>query len=177
MEEPSLNNENVYLRSVCEEDKDILLKWANDPLVRKNSFSSEYIKREVHEAWFYQMMNNPMVYQYIMEKKKDNSNCYECPIGQIRLVIFESRAEISYSIAAMERGKGYGNLMLELIKDEVRLHHPQIRELRAKVKLQNEYSKKIFKKAGFVERVCSDEIIFDSNGFESAYVEYQYLIA
>ena len=41
-----------YLREAIIEDIDILCKWANDPLVRQNSFSTEKIRYEDHVKWF-----------------------------------------------------------------------------------------------------------------------------
>ena len=47
-----------YLRKATIEDRDLLFQWANDPLVRKNSFSTAEIAYEEHVDWY----NRVLVY-------------------------------------------------------------------------------------------------------------------
>ena len=87
-------------------------------------------------------MVDDKVLQYIM---MDEEN----PVGQIRLNLANDKAEIGYSIAAEYRGKGYGHKILQLIVDEVKEHHPEIKTLIAKVKPENTTSKKLFESEGY----------------------------
>ena len=43
---------NCYLRKAQWEDMDMLFQWANDVVLRKNSFSMVPIAYEEHIAWF-----------------------------------------------------------------------------------------------------------------------------
>jgi RimJ/RimL family protein N-acetyltransferase len=132
----------VYLRKATSDDLDILFKWANDYDVRKNAFNSEPIPYENHKKWFYNMMENDDIIQYIL--MDDNIS-----VGQIRLDIDECYAEIDYSVDKRFRNKGYGHKLLQLIFDEVNANYPEIKKLIAKVKPDNPASKKIFESEGY----------------------------
>lgn len=132
----------VYLRGATEKDMDLLYEWANDPDVRNNSFSSDLIMYEDHKKWFRRIMSDDSVIQYILMDD-------EVPVGQIRLNVNDSEAEIGYSISASYRGQGYGHIILELAMQEVRTQNPCIRRLVAKVKPDNLASRGLFEKEGY----------------------------
>ena len=132
----------VSLRKATMEDMDLLYKWANDTTVRENSFNTEPIPYENHIKWFNKMMNDESVLQFILMED-------DTPVGQIRLNIEASEAEIGYSIAADYRGHGYGHQILQLVKSEVKNHYPEIKTLVAKVKPDNVASNKLFQKEGY----------------------------
>mgnify|MGYP003325656691 CR=1 FL=1 len=46
------------LRKVIIEDEALILKWANDPLVREGSFNSSIISKEEHHNWFILKLND-----------------------------------------------------------------------------------------------------------------------
>ena len=131
-----------YLREATSEDRDLLFEWANDPVVRMNSFHSDPISYEEHKNWFNRIMNDENSLQFIM-MEEDKS------IGQIRLTICDDEATIGYSIGIQYRGKGYGHIILELIADEIKNSYPEIRTLNAKVKPDNIASNALFEKAGY----------------------------
>ena len=131
-----------YLRAVVSSDMEILFEWANDPVVRGNSFHSEPISYEVHKSWFKHMMEDASVHQFIL---MDNG----IPIGQIRLNVYGDEAEIGYSIAKEFRGNGYGRMILQLAAEEVRANHPEIGKLVAKVKSDNTMSRRLFESEGY----------------------------
>lgn len=138
----------INLRKVRHEDIDLLFKWANDPVVRSNSFNSAPIPYEDHKSWFNKIMTDTSVLQFILESD-------ELPIGQIRLNISDSVAEIGYSIAKEYRGKGYGHIILQLVMDEIKSNHPQIKKVIAKVKDDNTVSRKLFESEGYdTEYLC-----------------------
>ena len=132
----------IHLRIVVPADIDLLYKWTNDPAVRMNSFKTDPIPYEDHKKWFEHIMADDKVLQYIM---MDDEN----PVGQIRLNLENDTAEIGYSIAVEYRGKGYGHKILQLIVDEVKEQHPEIKTLIAKVKPENMASKKLFESEGY----------------------------
>gem|GEM_PF-197057 len=81
------------------------------------------------------------------------------PAGQIRLSLTPSMttdkaaycAEIGYSIAQEERGKGYGRMIIRLTEELIRNECPRIRFLTASVLKHNTASRKVFQANGFAE--------------------------
>lgn len=138
----------VYLRKAIQEDIDLLYRWANDPVVRENSFNVEPIPYETHRNWFNRIMKDENTAQFIMMDE-------ETPVGQIRLSIDEDTAEIGYSIDPGFRGRGYGRTIIQLINEKVKTEYPGIKKLVAKVKPANIASKDIFEKEGYeIDHIC-----------------------
>ncbi len=127
----------IYLREATLEDIDLIFRWANDPIVRKNSFNSNPILYDNHVAWYHRMMEDDSVLQFVLMEDDE-------PVGQIRLTVEKDEAEIGYSIALNHRGKGYGHRILQLTEEEMKKHHPEIKRLIAKVKPENEASNRLF---------------------------------
>lgn len=139
-----IDQEGSYLRPASETDMDVLFEWANEPLVRKNSFSSEKICYEEHRKWFEGLLENENCRQYIyMYKGKET--------GQARITLNGENAEISYSICAKMRGQGHGSKLLQSVCRQIQQDFPEVRKLFGKVKTDNEASQKAFKKAGYEE--------------------------
>lgn len=132
----------VFLRKAERKDIDLLYKWANDPVVRKNSFNSKTISYESHIKWFDRIICDPTILLYILMVD-------DTPVGQIRLDVEDGEAEISYSIDSEFRGKGYGRIILQLIAREVNMNHQNIITLVAKVKPDNIISKNLFESEGY----------------------------
>lgn len=123
-------------------DIDLLYEWANDTVVRQNSFNSDKIPYDTHVKWFTRMMSDPSVIQYILHD--DN-----VPVGQVRLDIEGDEAEISYSVSPEHRGKGYGRELLRMIYGVVKNDYPGISTLVARVKSDNIKSKSLFENLGY----------------------------
>lgn len=133
---------SIKLRPAQLRDCDLLFRWANDPVVRKNAFNSDLILFENHKKWF----NNRLYC--------DSCNIYICyldnnPIGQIRIDIKDDIGEIDYSIDTEFRGKGYGYKLLLKLEEMVKQTKINIDTLIGNVKDSNIASKKSFKKAGY----------------------------
>lgn len=124
------------------EDCQLIWEWANDPVTRAVSFSSEPILWEGHVPWF--------------SAKLADSNCmffmvldaHDLPIGQIRLEVDESEATISVALAPSQRGKGYGARIIQLASQKV-FDRMQIEIIHAYIKPDNTASIRAFAKAGF----------------------------
>ena len=132
----------ISLREATIEDVDILFEWANDPVVRKNSFNTKPIPYEDHRKWFDKVLSDDSVIQFIMMEE-------ETPVGQIRLNVNGDEAEIGYSIAAAYRGHGYGHMILKLVLEKIESSHTGIKKLIAKVKPDNSASKRLFESEGY----------------------------
>lgn len=133
-----------YLRKATEEDMELLYKWANDPLVRANSFSTEIIDYEKHQEWFQNLLvdNSSIQYIYLCDNEM---------IGQIRIKIKDEMAELSYSIRADRRHMGHGKNILQLLKEQIKIDCPRVKKLTGNVKAENIASQQALLSAGFTE--------------------------
>jgi len=132
----------IYLRKATMQDMDLIYEWANDSVVRINSFNSAPIQYNTHVKWYNRVMSDESVLQFILMDE-------QIPVGQIRLNIDGDEAEIGYSIASDYRGKGYGHKILQLVVDEVKEKYPDIKCLVAKVKPDNKTSSRLFEHEGY----------------------------
>lgn len=133
--------DSIYLRLARLSDCDMIYRWANDPLVRENSFNSNPIPYQDHCQWFTKTLTMSNVSFYIMVADGN-------PVGQARLSFEDEKATIAYSIASEYRGKGYGNKIIELLEQEAKTMS-NITKLVALVKAGNEPSLKVFTRNAF----------------------------
>lgn len=138
-------NSGGKLRLVNQSDIELLFGWVNDPVTRKNSFSTDFISWEQHVKWFADMMEDADIFQYIYEYQG-------IALGQIRLTVNGDIAEEGFSVAPEARGMGHGVSMLRLLYAEVKERHKNIKRLYARVKPENIASKKSFIKSGHMEK-------------------------
>lgn len=132
----------MIFRKAVKEDCNLLYEWANEPVVRQNSFNSERIKYEDHVEWFNKKLNSPDSYLYIcMDEDK--------PIGQIRIEVEDGIGLINFSVDSGSRGMGYGKKMLNKIAEVLKEDVIIIEKLIGKVKPENAASRKAFEGAGY----------------------------
>lgn len=131
-----------YLKTARWEDLDLLFAWANDPAVRRNSFSSKEILYEEHKTWYRKLLSDPDRRQYLYVQDG-------IPVGQVRVAAAGDDAEVSYSICAEKRGKGHGKRLLCLLQKQIKEDFPQVKHLIAKVKAGNAASGNAFLGAGY----------------------------
>lgn len=131
-----------YLRQVDGNDMKLLFKWANDPDVRANSFSTRQISLDEHKRWFARVIKDESIRQYIFI-------CDDVPVGQVRYQIDGNAAEVSYSIAKEYRGQGYAAQMLELGREELEYDCPGVEYIIARVKPDNVASIKVFERLDY----------------------------
>ena len=79
--------------------------WANDPLVRKWSFSGNKIKKKEHSNWFKHNLLNENVLIWIFSHE-DN------PAGLVRFEKKRNKIILNYQISAQFRGQGLASIML-----------------------------------------------------------------
>lgn len=138
----AMQGRKVRLRRVTEEDSDLLLAWANDPVVRNNAFSQDTISRHTHEEWFRRKLQSPDTAIFIALDKDDQ------PAGQVRFDREGDCVEVDISVAASQRGGGLGVEILRLGIAKL-FHTTDIKKINASVKSGNIASKKMFEQAGF----------------------------
>ncbi|WP_307722598.1 UDP-2,4-diacetamido-2,4,6-trideoxy-beta-L-altropyranose hydrolase [Moorella sp. E306M] len=135
--------EDIHLRPVFPEDCSLLWEWANDPVVRTCSFSSEPIPWIQHLKWFQSRRKDPNTVHFIATNEES------CPIGQVRFDIHGTEAEISLSLCESFRGRGFGTKLIRLAVGELFRITPSVVTVHAYVKPTNQASIRAFEKAGF----------------------------
>lgn len=137
-----LEENSIQLRSVREEDCEILWEWTNDPVIRSVSFYSEYIPWTDHVQWFRSKLGDRNCVFYIA------LNSENVPIGQVRYEISNKEATISLGIAEPFRRRGYGSQII-LLGCQKFGQDSLIKKINAYVKPHNLASIKVFLKSGF----------------------------
>ena len=149
-------NNDLKLRQVTPEDKEMLLAWANDPVVRYQAINQHEITIYEHSKWIYPHLNDPNTRMWILEYNG-------IPAGQIRWSLNGKEAILDYSISDAFRGMGLGKVILKRGIDEVRKIWAGI-SLIAEVKEKNLASIKAITAAGFKKR----------NSIKSGYFLYEF---
>ena len=137
----------LVARLACPDDEDLILRWANDPVVRKNSFSSERIDPTDHHQWFTRRLaNRASCYLFIVETEAG------LPIGQVRFEGANGRWEVHYALDAGMRGRGMGGVFLRAALSAFQSRVPCCTEVVGRVLSENHASQKVLEQLGFVEQ-------------------------
>lgn len=146
-----------YLRTVVSDDVDLIFNWSNDKAVRMQSFSSQPIKWEEHALWFSNILKENNILFYILTSGGHD-------VGQVRLKLLSSVAQISYSIAENYRNKGFGKLILQLIEEKLFDMYGMKYILEGEVKQSNIVSNKLFLQLGYNKyRETEDYVVYRKN--------------
>jgi len=146
----------ISLRRAAAADEALLLRWANDPQVRANSFSPEPIDPADHHHWFHTGQANPNRLQLIA-KTADG-----CPIGQIR---FDrdpasteggaSEATVDLTLDPCARGHGLAVELVRLGLQKMEQPWGPATDAVAEVLPSNAASNACFARAGFTPEAVS----------------------
>ncbi len=124
------------------EDARLLWKWANDPMVRANSFNSNAIPLNEHMEWYTAKLNSQDTRIWILELA-------QAPVAQIRYDRVDAHtAEISFSVAPHCRGQGIGTRALMLTRVPA-CEELGVQRLVGVMLSSNQSSIRAFTKAGF----------------------------
>ncbi len=135
--------DDVTLRPATAADADILLAWANDPVVRAAGFHPDPIAPAEHRAWLAAQLASPEAHLFIGEAGNR-------AVGTIRLHPAGAGAlEVSISIATAERGRGTGRRLLQAALAAGRAMADPPQRFVARVRPDNEASLALFRGAGF----------------------------
>lgn len=138
----------VSLRPVVAADARLLWEWANDPVVRAQSFSSGPIGWEDHVDWIERRLAEPSCFMYL-------AGGAEGPWGQIRFEALDSAtAEVGVSIATHERGRHRAAPLIRAGVERL-FRETAFTRVRARVKHDNEASRAAFLAADFDE--CDEQ--------------------
>ena len=121
----------MKLRPATFEDAGLLFAWRNDDLTRAMSLSTGEVSWADHESWLRGSLVNPDRKLLICEN--DNG-----PVGTVRI---DEGTEVSWTVAPEHRRKGIGSQMVSMASPDHAV---------AWIKAENEASRRIAEKAGFV---------------------------
>jgi RimJ/RimL family protein N-acetyltransferase len=142
-------NSKLFFRKAIESDVKLVFNWANDEMVRQNSFNSNLIDFEKHCDWYKRCLSNSLIDIYMFFD--DNYTL----LGIVRFQkINKKNSVISISIDKTQRGKGIAKKML-IKASQFYLSFNLYYTIIAYIKPQNLASISIFKNAGYKE-VISD---------------------
>ena len=131
----------LTLRPVKKKDYETILEWRNDSDVRINSLTQHIISIDEHIEYWNDFLKNETNFAFIAIH--DNND-----IGVLKLKnIDKATYEIDIFLSKSYRNRGLGSQVLKIAKD-VALKKG-IKKLVAKIKYDNEASKKAFEKVGF----------------------------
>ena len=145
----------IKSRLVRLDDEELLLRWANESLVRENSFNQSIISAEQHKKWFYMQLRCPENCKFYVVETDDG-----IPVGQVRFQKNEKDWEIHYSLASFARGLGLARKFLYIAIQEFRITNKGAKVI-GRVKEGNLPSKIIFEKLQFTCTKQHDgEVVF-----------------
>ena len=145
-----IKGSRISLRPAVSADEALLLRWANDPQVRANSFSPEPILPVDHHHWFQQALKNPNRLLFIATTADGH------PIGQIRFdresgsaPVDVSEAMVDLSLDRCARGHGLAAELVQLGLLEMNQRWGSATNAVAEVLSSNTASNACFARAGF----------------------------
>lgn len=145
----------LRVRLACPDDEELILRWANDPVVRHNSFSPGLIDAAAHHQWFSKRLaNRASCCVFVVETEAG------LPVGQVRFELSNEIWEVHYTLDACVRGRGMGGVFLKAALSEFLIRVPSCTEIVGRVKSGNLASQKVFKRIGFVEETDGSHLLY-----------------
>ena len=136
-------------------DEGLLLRWANDPVVRAVSFTSTRITADGHRQWFYARLRQiERCRMYIAETAGG------LPVGQVRFDCTPDGWEVGASLDPVARGHGlafpvFRAAMAKLVRSE------NVKgTIVGRVKFDNEPSQRVFERLGFERSDGGDHTVY-----------------
>lgn len=130
------------LRPATAKDAETLWRWANDPVTRSVSLSSDPIPWSRHVRWLDSKLEDPDVYLWLAVNERGT------PIGQIRFDRIGEEAVVSVGLDPQRRGLGIGPQLIRRSTDRL-MRTKGIMKVRAHIKPDNVISRRAFSRAGY----------------------------
>ncbi len=144
----------MSLRQVKPSDIDLLLGWANDLDMRRNSFSTQLIDYNTHKVWFENKIKSADSLLFI-------ASVGGRAVGQIRFDRDKSSAFIDYFIDSKFRGLGLGSSIIGLGIKMLLKEWQNTCKIKAIVKNSNIASQKALIKNTFKSTKSGESILFE----------------
>lgn len=155
----------VSLRNITLDDTNNIVKWRNNPNVKKNFCLQDDLTVEVHENWFKTRILTGDVKQFIIKDEEQNNDVGSTYLRDIDMK--NKKAEFGIFIGEdSARGRGIGSesvkLTIKYAFEELKLHKVFLR-----VFANNIQAIKAYEKAGFeYEGTSKDDIILPSGEYQ-----------
>lgn len=141
----------LQIRAAASADEELLLEWANDPVVRANAFQGGVITPQEHSAWFRARLAQPENCRIFIAQASNG-----VPAGQVRFDRKGESWEIGYSLDPAFRGVMLAQPLLRQSLDTLwRSVAPA--PVSGRVKMANEASARVFRALGFAQANAVDE--------------------
>jgi len=150
-----LNTETpLVARLACLDDETLILGWANDPLVRNNSFNSGHIDPIAHHTWFCDRLRELDHCRFYVVETTD-----ALPVGQVRFQKEGDAWEVHYALDARVRGRGVAKPLLKtaLMAFQQSTDKAQVF---GRVRGANAASSQVFEGLGFVSEKKGGDIVY-----------------
>jgi UDP-2,4-diacetamido-2,4,6-trideoxy-beta-L-altropyranose hydrolase len=134
--------DTIQLRRATADDCHTFWVMANDSTVRQNSFSTDPIPWDVHQAWFKKTLADPECVLLVVMRGQQVA-------GQVRFNIDGSHSVISISVVKEMRGRGLGSRVIQCASQYIFDALP-VQRIHAYIKPENQTSITSFQKAGYI---------------------------
>ena len=133
---------NVILARATVADMRFLFNLRNDPGVRAVSFNNNPVQWDKHRRWLLKTIANSSSCLFVVKVNRRR-------VGQVRVDLHAGYGEISVSIAAASRRKGYAIISVDEVSRHIFKKYPKIKKIFAYIRPDNIASIKTFEMAGF----------------------------
>jgi UDP-2,4-diacetamido-2,4,6-trideoxy-beta-L-altropyranose hydrolase len=140
----------MSIRKVDANDLEICFNWANDPLVREQSYNQDQISLTEHTNWFNQKIYDPNSFFYIIEVEQK-------PIAQIRFQVHGQQATLGYLTDPSIRNKGLGTYVLSKGIEKFIEDYRRNIQIVGYVKNSNMASQRSFEKLSFKKEISKEK--------------------
>lgn len=156
---------NVKLREINIEDTKNIIKWRNNPNVKKNFCIQQDMTEEMHQNWFNNKILTGEVVQFIIIDNDSNK-----PVGSTYLRDIDKhnkKAEFGIFIGEEDaRGRGIGTVSTKLIL-EYGFKKLGLHKIFLRVFSNNNSAIKSYEKAGFIyEGTAKDDILLPNGQYQ-----------
>ncbi|WP_052010005.1 MULTISPECIES: GNAT family N-acetyltransferase [unclassified Alteromonas] len=141
-------------RLVTRDDAEYLFQWRNDPHTMAMSLNSRPVTWKEHIGWLQHALN---------DEKKLLILCYledAAPVGFVRFDVYCRYAEVSINLDPHCRGKGYAQRCLTAALERFKREFQSSTLIKARIKIENKTSQRLFTGAGFTYLTTQDNITF-----------------
>jgi RimJ/RimL family protein N-acetyltransferase len=146
----------IALRRATPDDSALLLDWVNRPdSLAGKLLTTGPIDRDRHEAWFAARLADPDTFLWVIESDQK-------PVGQLRLMHKADAYELDIYVTSSQRSIGVARRALAAGIRALSRERPGGQLVRARVKVGNISSQRLFQRAGFVLSTrSSDHLVYD----------------
>lgn len=140
---------HALLRTMREDDLEMVLAWRNAPEIRSCMLNTEEITPEAHAAWYHRTSSDPDRALLIVEVNTQ-------PIGFVQFSRLQSQLTPEWGFyAAPNAPKGSGSLLGKLALEHA-FHVRGLQKLRGQALANNAASIRFHRKLGFIQQSPSD---------------------